>query len=69
MLLHLLSGEYHGLNQLGCVIWGLMESDRTFGDLLTDVRGQLEDPPASVEQDVSTFLEGLRDRDLVELGG
>jgi len=69
VLLHLLSGEYHGLNQLGCVIWGLMDSDRTFGDLVIDVRGQLEDPPASVEQDVSTFLEGLRDRDLVELGG
>ena len=69
VLLHLLSGEYHGLNQLGCVIWGLMDSDRTFGDLVIYVRGQLEDPPASVEQDVSTFLEGLRDRDLVELGG
>ena len=69
VLLHLLSGEYHGLNQLGCVIWGLMDSDRTFGDLVIDVRGQLEDPPPSVEQDVSTFLEGLRDRDLVELGG
>ena len=69
VLLHLLSGEYHGLNQLGCVIWGLMDSDRTFGDLVIDVRGQLEDPPPSVEQDVSTFLEGLRDRDLIELGG
>ncbi len=69
VLLHLESGEYHGLNQLGCVIWGLMEGDRTFGDLVIDVRGQLEDPPAGVEQDVSTFLEGLRDRDLVELEG
>ncbi len=69
VLLHLLSGEYHGLNQLGCVIWGLMESDRTFGDLVTDVRGQLDDPPASLDQDISSFLEGLRDRDLVELEG
>jgi hypothetical protein len=69
VLLHLLSGEYHGLNQLGCVIWGLMESDRTFGDLVTDVRGQLDDPPASLDQDISSFLEGLRDRDLVEFEG
>ena len=69
VLLHLLSGEYHGLNQLGCVVWGLMESDRTFGDLVTDVRGQLDEQPESVEQDVSAFLEGLRDRDLIELEG
>jgi hypothetical protein len=69
VLLHLLSGEYHGLNQLGCVVWGLMDSDRTFGDLVGDVRGQLDEQPDSVEQDVSTFLEGLRDRDLVELVG
>ena len=69
VLLHLVSGEYHGLNQLGCVIWGLIESDRTFGDLVTDVRGQLDDPPAGLDQDVSIFLEGLRDRDLVELEG
>ena len=69
VLLHLLSGEYHGLNQLGCTIWGLMESDRTFGDLVTDVRGQIDDPPESLEQDVSTFLEGLHGRDLVEFEG
>jgi hypothetical protein len=46
-----------------------MESDRTFGDLVTALRGQIDDPPESFEQDVSTFLEGLRDRDLVELEG
>jgi hypothetical protein len=68
VLLHLLSGEYHGLNQLGCVVWGLMESDRTFGDLVDAVRAQLDEQPATLEQDVSDFLEGLRDRDLVELG-
>jgi hypothetical protein len=69
VLLHLLSGEYHGLNHLGCVVWGLMDSDRTFGDLVGVVRGRLVEQPGSVEQDVSTFLEGLRDRDLVELVG
>jgi hypothetical protein len=69
VLLHLLSGEYHGLNQLGCVVWGLIENDRTFADLIAGVRSEVDDPPASVEQDVSTFLEGLRDRDLIELEG
>ncbi len=68
VLLHLLSGEYHGLNQLGCVVWGLLESDHTFGDLVDGVRSQLDEQPAALEQDVSDFLEGLRDRDLVELG-
>jgi hypothetical protein len=69
VLLHLLSGEYHGLNQLGCVVWGLIENDRTFADLIGAVRSEVDDPPDSVEQDVSSFLEGLRDRDLVELEG
>jgi hypothetical protein len=67
VLLHLLSGEYHGLNQLGCVVWGLIENERPFGDLIGALRGEVDDPPADVEQDVSDFLEGLRDRDLVEL--
>jgi hypothetical protein len=66
VLLHLLSGEYHGLNQLGCVVWGLMESERTFGDLVAGVRDHLDESPESLELDISAFLEGLRERDLVE---
>jgi hypothetical protein len=66
VLLHLLSGEYHGLNQFGCVVWGLLENERTFGALVVEVRGQLDEQPEALEQDISTFLEGLNERDLVE---
>jgi hypothetical protein len=67
VLLHLQSGAYHGLNELGSLIWGLIENETRFSDLVDGVRAETEDAPASVEQDVSGFVEDLSARDLVQL--
>jgi hypothetical protein len=68
VLLHLQSGEYHGLNDLGSLVWRLTEQETTFADIVAGVRAGAEDVPDSVDADVSSFLEGLRDRELIELG-
>jgi hypothetical protein len=65
VLLHLQSGEYHGLNDLGSLVWRLTEQERTFGDIIAGVQAEAEDVPDTVEADVSAFLEGLRERDLI----
>lgn len=67
VLLHLESGEYHGLNDLGSLIWRLIENETTFAQVVAGVRAETEDAPDEVEQDVSNFLDDLNRRNLVEL--
>jgi hypothetical protein len=67
VLLHLQSGAYHGLNQFGSLIWDLIENETRFADLVDGVRSESEGAPASVEEDVSGFVEDLSARDLVQL--
>jgi hypothetical protein len=67
VLLHLESGEYHGLNDLGSLIWRLIENESSFAQVVAGVRDQTEDAPEGVDQDVSNFLDDLNRRNLVQL--
>jgi Coenzyme PQQ synthesis protein D (PqqD) len=67
VLLHLDSTQYQGVNEVGAAIWELTEEDITFGDLVTSLRGRLDDPPADLEADVASFLDDLGERGLVDL--
>jgi hypothetical protein len=69
VLLHLQSGEYHGLNDLGSLVWRLTEQETTFGDSVAGVRAEAEGVPDTVDADVAAFLEGLHERDLIEIEG
>ena len=64
---HLQSGEYHGLNDMGSLIWRLIENETTFTAVVAGVRAEVEDAPGQVDQVVSDFLDDLNKRDLVEL--
>ena len=65
VLLQLTSGGYHGLNPMGCLIWGLLESWPTLGELIDGVRDRVEGPPDTLDEEVAAFVEDLRRRDLV----
>ena len=65
VLLHLDSGQYHRLNQMGCTIWGLIDGARTVTDLAEEVRRVAVDAPPNLMEDVQKFLEGLLARDLI----
>lgn len=69
VLLHLVSGEYHGVNPVGLAIWELLEEERTVGDVVTGLRARVEDPPPQLEADVLRFLQQVHERDLVVLVG
>jgi ABC-type Fe3+-hydroxamate transport system substrate-binding protein len=69
VLLHLQSGAYHGLNDFGCLVWGLLEQERTFRSLAEAVRAEAEDVPDSAEEELSSFVEQLRERDLLVTSG
>jgi hypothetical protein len=65
VLLHLDSGQYHRLNQIGCAIWGLLDGERTVTDLVEEIRKVAVDSPANLMEDIQRFLEGLQARDLI----
>ncbi len=65
VLLHLTSGQYHGVNPVGWVIWELIEEERTVTDLASALRDRLDDPPGDLESDVVGFLAGIQERDLI----
>jgi hypothetical protein len=65
VLLHLESGAYHGLNEVGTLIWGLLDEERTLDELVTELRERLLDPPEDLRGEVERFLADLRERDLL----
>jgi hypothetical protein len=68
VLLHLDTAAYYGLNEVGVVIWSLIEPGITFGALIDGLRSRIADAPASLTDDMATFLEQLRQRDLILIG-
>jgi hypothetical protein len=65
VLLHLRSGEYHGVNELGLAIWELLDGERTVAEIVAAVRAQAPDAPPHLEDDVVSFLDDMRQLELV----
>jgi hypothetical protein len=65
VILHLESGEYHGINEVGCAIWELIDGSRTVEEVADAVRRDVDDPPNDLVEDVISFLEVMQERDLV----
>ncbi len=68
VLLHLDTAAYHGLNETGVTIWGLIGDGVTFGQLIEGLRGTLDEVPDDLEDDVAGFISGLAERGLVVIG-
>jgi Coenzyme PQQ synthesis protein D (PqqD) len=65
VLLHLESGEYHGLNEIGCKIWELIDGERTTADVIEAIRAEVDNPPPALDDDVTGFIDAMRERDLI----
>jgi hypothetical protein len=65
VLLHLESGQYHGVNPIGLAIWELIEDGSTVAEVVERLRDRVEDPPAGLEADVLQFVTDVHERDLV----
>ena len=65
VILHLESGAYHGVNEVGVVIWELLETEPTVQQLIENLRDRIDDPPPHLEDDVVSFLTQVRERDLI----
>ena len=65
VLLHLDTAAYHGLNEVGILIWSLLEEPKAMDVLIQELRGQLQDLPESFEEEINQFLGELAERDLI----
>jgi Coenzyme PQQ synthesis protein D (PqqD) len=66
VLLQLESGEYHGINEVGCLIWELLDGERTVEAVAVALRDGIEDAPPDLIDEVIVFLDSLSARDLVQ---
>lgn len=65
VLLHLDSGQYHGLNQTGSAIWELVDGERDVGAITRALQDDYEAVPDDVVDLVQDFLQALDRRALV----
>jgi coenzyme PQQ synthesis protein D (PqqD) len=63
--LNLTSGQYHGLNETGRIVWDQLESPMSEAELVAAVRERLPDAPPQVGADVAAFLAAMQSRALV----
>ena len=67
VLLNLDTNAYHSVNQVGGLVWKLIKEDSRFDELVKELRRIIKNPPADMEEDLSGYLEGLNQRDLIRL--
>lgn len=65
MLLHLDTGGYFGVNQVGSLTWKLIDGRRTVAAVVDAVRDGVEDPPETLDREVRLFIEDLCSRELL----
>jgi hypothetical protein len=67
VLLHLDTAAYHGVNDVGLLIWQLLDEERRFDQLVALIRARVADVPSTLDIDISAYVMDLRARDLVSL--
>jgi hypothetical protein len=67
VLLHLDSGAYFGVNQVGLLVWELVDGERTINDIIGALRARVANGPPELEHDVEGFIDSVVQRDLVRV--
>ncbi len=67
VLLHLDTGAYHGVNQVGLLVWQLLEERRQFEQLVALFSARVEGAPPTLADEISGYVNDLGARDLVTL--
>jgi hypothetical protein len=65
VLLHLETGQYHGVNEIGALVWELLDGERRLEDILAEVESRVDGAPPTLHDEVTLFLSQLRERNLV----
>src|SRR5437660_7948571 len=66
VILHLGKGEYYGLNEVGAVIWELLQKPISAGKIAGELTRRFEVTSKQSRSDVFQLLNRLRDANLIE---
>lgn len=66
VILHLTTGVYHGLDQVGSRVWELIQQPRTFREIYNVLLAEYEVDDATCERDLRELLEQLEKANLIE---
>lgn len=67
IILHLDSDRYYGLNDVGTLIWNLVQEERTVAEIRIEIVDEYEVEPQRCEEDIDAFLTELAEQDLIEI--
>ncbi|CAN5750543.1 hypothetical protein BH18ACT15_BH18ACT15_13590 [soil metagenome] len=68
ILLHLDTSNYHNINPTCVVVWETIGEDgASFGQLLAELKKRLHNFPENGEGDITAFVTGLSERELLLL--
>jgi len=65
VLLELETGAYRRVNEIGALIWTLLEPSPTWAELMDAIRSRVPTAPPTMEAEVAAFVAGLVERGLV----
>ncbi len=66
VLLHLDTGTYFGLDEVGTMIWGGLQEGQSPREICQRVAASYGEPPERVEEDVHAFLAKLSEHGLLD---
>ena len=67
VLLNLDTAAYHGVNSTGSAIWESVGNGKLIDALVPEVARLFENAPTTLNQDISSFIEDLLERDLLRI--
>jgi Coenzyme PQQ synthesis protein D (PqqD) len=65
VLLHLKSGKYYALDDIGIDIWNLCDGNKTLAEIISQIATDYDAPVDTIEKDVSDLLEDLAREQLI----
>jgi Coenzyme PQQ synthesis protein D (PqqD) len=66
-ILHLKTGVYFGLNEVGAWIWRLIQEPRTVAQVRAAVLGEFDVEPERCDSDLQALLRDLAQHQLIEI--
>ena len=68
VILHLGSGTYFGLNEVGCRVWSMIQQPRSYEEILSQILEEYEVDPARLESDIGELLQKMSEAGLIQIG-
>ena len=69
ILIHLQTGVYYSLNEVGTVFWEMLDGVKTIGDCAAQIAGEYDAPAEAIAADLLEISVDLVKEDLAETAG